>query len=219
MAKDDGSTGWLDLGGSGTANGTGTITSTINFTGFSDFVLANAINGTNALPVQWLQVTAQPAGKQVQVIWKTANEVNVLTYTVERSADGISFNDVATLNASAGIAAEKQYQATDGLPLKGNNYYRIRQTDKDGRFSYSKTILVNFDETGNFILWPNPAAETVTVQSQQIIQRLQCYNSGGQLLYDVKPAANQYTIPVQQWAAGMYHVKITSGGRVHRQGL
>jgi len=213
MAKDDGSTNWIDLGGTGTANGAGTITSTINFTGFSDFVLANALGGSNVLPVKWLQVTAKLTGRLVQVSWKTANEANVNNYTVERSADGLSFATVAIVNASPGVAAEKQYDATDGLPLKGANYYRIRQTDKDGHYSYSKTVLVMVAETGNFILWPNPAATSVTVQSSQIMDRLQCYNGNGQLVFDAAPAAIRYTIQVQPWAAGIYHVKITCAGK------
>ncbi len=214
MAKDDGAGNWIDLGGAGTANGTGTITSTINFTSFSDFVLANALNGNNALPVTWLNVTATKTGKQVLVEWQTVNEVNVSNYVVERSADGISFTSMALVNTSTAIAAQKQYSVTDGLPLRGNNYYRIRQISKDGKYSYSKTVLVNVGTGGDFVLWPNPAAETVTIQSIQAIQRLQCYNGGGQLVYDAAPMANQCRIAVKQWAAGIYHVKITVSGQV-----
>ncbi len=172
------------------------------------------LNINNALPVKWLAVTAKPAGSQVQVNWKITNEVNVTGYEVERSAEGISFTSVATLPASSARVIEKQYQATDALPLRGKNYYRIRQTDADGKYSYSKTVLVNRIETGGFVLWPNPATETVTVQNRQIMNRLQCYNSNGQLMLDVQPAASQYSIPVQPWAAGVYQVKITSGGQV-----
>ena len=145
--------------------------------------------------------------------WKTANEVNVNNYTVERSADGLSFIDIISVNASAVAAAAKQYEAFDRLPAKGVNYYRIRQTDKDGRYSYSKTVQVNVGETAAFVLWPNPASSSVTVQSKESIQRLQYYNGNGQLMYDIKPAAGQYTLPVQQWAAGVYHVKITIAGK------
>jgi hypothetical protein len=214
IAKDDGSTSWLDLGGAGTANGTGTITSAVNFASFNDFVLANALGGSNAFSVRWLQAGAKLLGKQVQIIWTIGNEVNISNYTVERSADGISFTDIAMVNANTVIAAEKQYEAMDRLPLKGINYYRIRQTAKDGRTSYSKIMQVNITETADFILWPNPAATTVNIQNRQTILRLQCFNSNGQLMYDVKPTAKQYTIPVQQWAAGIYSVKITGSGQV-----
>ncbi|MEP6725282.1 MAG: S8 family serine peptidase, partial [Bacteroidota bacterium] len=214
IAKDDGITGWLDIGGTGTANSTGTIKSAINFTGFSDFVLANALGGSNAFSVRWLQADAKLLGRQVQVTWTIGNEVNISNYTVERSTDGIIFTNVALVNATAVIAAEKQYEAADRLPEKGINYYRIRQTAIDGRTSYSKTMQVNVSETADFILWPNPATTTVNIQNRQPMSRVQCYNSNGQLMYDAKIAANQYSLPVQLWAAGMYTLKITANGNI-----
>ncbi len=214
IAKDDGATNWIDLGGTGTAPGSGTITSSVNFTSFSDFVLANALGGTNVLPVKWLDVSAKLTGKTVVINWKTANEVNVSGYTIERSADGISFTNVISVNASTASTAEKQYEATDRLPLNGTNYYRIRQTDNDGKYSYSKIVLVNVTDASGFVVWPNPAVETVTIQNNQVIHRLQCYNSNGQLIFETKPASVQYTMQVQQWPSGIYHVKITSAGKV-----
>ncbi|MEO5684100.1 MAG: S8 family serine peptidase [Chitinophagaceae bacterium] len=215
IAHENGAGNWVDIGGTGTGSGSGTITSTVNFSNFyPDFVIANAQGGNNALPVKWLQVSARQVNKQVQVNWKVTEEINVKGYTLERSDDGIAFSNVVLVNASAVIAAEKQYEAIDAVPLKGNNYYRIRQTDKDGKYSYSKTVIVNVSSTGNFLLWPNPATETVTIQNRQPIVRLQCFNSTGQLLFEVKPATNQYTIPVRQWANGIYYVQVTSGGQV-----
>ncbi|MFT3931968.1 MAG: S8 family serine peptidase [Chitinophagaceae bacterium] len=214
IAKDDGSTNWLDLGGTGTANDTGTITSTVNFTSFSDFVLANAFGGNNVLPVTWLSVSAQIKNKDVLVSWKTTNELNVKSYTVERSADGFSFAAIATLSAVANSTSnENQYSSLDHLPLQGKNYYRIRQEDNDGHFSYSKTVTAIVGQAGNYVLWPSPAHETVTIQSSQLMQRIQCYNSNGVLVYDAQPAAQQHSIPIQQWAAAVYLVKITLNGQ------
>ena len=167
------------------------------------------------LPVTWLQVAAKLVGKEVQVSWKVADEINVDNYTVERSVDGRSFTDVVMVNANTDNMSEKQYGATDRLWQKGNNYYRIRQTDKDGTNSYSKTVLVNVSETGETIIWPNPAAITVNVQNGQAILRLQCFNGSGQLVYDVKPSSgNQYAIPVQQWSPGIYYITITGSTQV-----
>lgn len=170
------------------------------------FKLAPAIR---TLPVTWLQVAAKMVGKDAQVSWKVADEINVNNYIVERSSDGLSFTAVAVVNAVAGGAAETQYQAVDKQVQKGVNYYRIKQTDKDGKFSYSKTVLVHVTETGEVVVWPNPATSTINVQNAQVIQRLQCFNSTGQMVLDVKPSANQYSIPVQQWAPGVYYITVT----------
>jgi hypothetical protein len=214
IAKDDGAAGWIDIGGTGTASGNGSITATSSFTGFGDFILANANGGSNAFAVRWLQADAQPLGKQVHITWTIGNEVNIINYTIERSLDGISFTKkVALVNASAGTAVEKQYEAWDRLPEKGINFYRVKQTAKDGRISYSRIMQVTSNDPLDFIIWPNPATTVLQVQNRQPMQRLQCYNANGQLVYDALLSASQYTLPVQQWAAGIYQLKITSAGK------
>jgi len=214
MVKNDGAAGWIDLGGTGSGNGSGTIISNVNFTSFGDFALANAAGGTNVLPVQWLQVNARQQNKQVLVTWKISNELNVKNYVVERSADGISFNEIAWVDASTSTAIEKMYEASDLLPMKGTNYYRIKQTDKDGRYDYSKILQLTIRDASGFTLLPNPATETITVQNSQSMQLLQCFNSNGQLVYQAKPMSVRHVIPVLQWAAGIYHVKMISGAQV-----
>lgn len=217
LAKEDGAAGWIDMGGAGTGNDSGSITATGSFTGLGDFVLANATAGSNAFAVSWLKVAAQLAGRQVKINWTIGNEVNISNYAVERSADGISFtNVIALVGAGTQTVAEKEYEAWDRLPQKGINYYRIRQTAKDGSISYSMVLQVNIADVPDFILWPNPATAAVYVQYRQNIQRLQCYNANGQLVYDVKPGSSLHTIPVQHWAAGLYHVKVTAAAGVRQ---
>ena len=168
----------------------------------------------NSLPVTWLAVGAKLNGKEVQVSWTVSNEINVASYVVQRSTDGLSFSNIATVNATETVLPQKQYGAIDRLPLKGTNYYRILQTDKDGKYTYSKTVLVNVTEAGGLIIYPNPAASTVNVQNGQAIMKLQVFNSGGQMMYEAKPVATQHAIPVQQWAPGVYYISITSGTQV-----
>ncbi len=214
MVKNDGLTNWIDLGGVGSGNGAGTIISNVNFTSFGDFALANAAGGTNVLPVKWLQVNATPQNKQVLISWKISEEHNVSQYTVEHSADGISFSTITTVNATTVLAAEKQYEAIDNYPLRGVNYYRIRETDKDGRYTYSKIVQVTVTDAASFTVLPNPATTTVTIQSNAPVQQLDCYNSSGQLVYQARHLANRHTIDVQSWAAGVYHLKMISSGKV-----
>jgi len=212
IASDNGAGAWTDAGGAGTAGESGTITTTAGPLSWGDFVLANALGGSNAFAMRWLQADAVLAGKQVQLDWKIGNEINISNYTVEHSADGIAFTDITNINATAGMAAEKQYESADRLPEKGVNYYRIRQTANDGRISYSRIMQVNITETIDFIVWPNPATTELHLQNRQTMTRLQCFSSSGQLVFDVKPAASQYNIPVRRWAAGVYTLRITGGG-------
>ena len=211
IAKDDGAGGWTDLGGTGATNGRGSIASTVGFTSFGDFLLANAVGGSNLLPVKWVKVSAQQAGKQVYIGWTVSDEINVKEYTVQRSADGLAFTDLSLVTATALLVPQKEYGVYDPSPLKGINYYRIKQTDADGRSNFSKTVVLTVNTQAAMVLLPNPASRLVTVQANQPMQLLQCYNSNGQLVYEAKPGAARHTITVQQWAAGIYHVKIITG--------
>ena len=212
IAKED-AAAWVDIGGSGTANGGGTIRSGTAFSGGGNFVLANAITGNNAFATSWLKAGAQLLGKQVLISWTIGNETNISNYAVEHSTDGLSFTRVvAWVNAGAGAAAEKMYEARDRLPEKGINYYRIRQTANDGSISYSVLLQVKITDAPDFILWPSPASNQVYVQHRQHVERLECYSANGQLLYNAKPGNERHTIPVQHWPAGIYQVKITTAG-------
>lgn len=214
IVKDDGAGNWIDLGGSGASNGKGSIASTVNFTSFGDFLLANAVGGTNVLPVKWVKVDAGRAGKQVWVSWTVSDELNVKDYTLQRSAEGVSFTNVAVVAPTAAAPGVKQYGVYDPLPLKGLNYYRIKQTDINGRSDYSKTVMVSVNSTGAITLLPNPATASITIQNSQLMQQLQCYNSNGQLVYEARPAAARHTINLQRWPAGVYQVKIITAGTV-----
>jgi subtilisin family serine protease len=214
IAASNGNGGWLDIGGTGDVNEKGHIQSVADFTSFGNFVLANATGGGNAFAVQWLRAAAVARAKQVYLTWTIGNEINISSYTIERSANGIVFTGIAQVSAAALPAAEKNYAAWDRLPEKGLNYYRIKQIAKDGRISYSKILQVTITDPLDFIIWPNPASTTVHVQNRQVIERLQCYNANGQLVYEIRPAAIQCNIPVQSWAGGVYHIKVAAGGQV-----
>jgi hypothetical protein len=214
IVKDGGTGNWVNAGGAGTSNASGSISSAINFTDFGDFALANMVGGSNAFAVRWIAADAKAIGRQIDLNWTIGNEINIKNYTIERSADGISFTEIASINASPLPAAEKEYEYPDQLPLNGINYYRIRQTDLAGNFNYSKTMQVTVTGVADFMLWPNPAVTTVMIQNRQAMFRLQCYNSNGQLVFDVKPYTKFYSIPVRQWAAGVYQVKIVSAAGI-----
>ena len=214
IAKDDSAGNWINVGGTGIGNDTGSISSSVNFSGFGDFVLANTSAGRNAFAMRWIATEAKLLGRQVTVSWTIANEVNIKEYTIERSTDGLSFVEIGQVTARTVAAAEKQYEYVDQLPLNGANFYRIRQTDRSANFNYSKTVQADVDGVADFIVWPSPATTNVNIRNRQLILRLQCYNSNGQLVYDIKPYTNFCSIPVRRWAAGVYQVKISETGGV-----
>lgn len=98
-------------------------------------------NSGMTLPVNLLSFTGslQP-DKQVYLKWETAEEQHTSHFSVERSTDGARFVAIGKVKA-AGTGAHS-YHFTDPSPAAGNNYYRLRMIDTDGKFSISKLVHI-----------------------------------------------------------------------------
>ena len=100
-----------------------------------------------ALPLTWLNFTAslQP-NQQVLVQWQVGNELNVNHYEIESGVDGVHFSTLQNVDASSVSASVKTYQGYDNFPSAGNNYYRIKEVDKDGKSTYSKIARYQYQK-------------------------------------------------------------------------
>lgn len=113
----------------------------------------------NPLPVTLLAFHADAnRKKEVDLTWITASEVNNDYFTVEKSKDGVSFYALEKIPGAGNSTQELHYATADKQPYKGLNYYRLKQTDFDGRYSYSEIRTVLLDGDGNaIVVFPNPA--------------------------------------------------------------
>ena len=137
---------------------------TSNFIFIPNDPACNELDLTSALlPVEWLSFKANaintPTGSKVALDWSTASEKNVINYEVERSEDGKVFKKIGEELAASNTAGNHSYSALDEKPLSGVSYYRIRQTDYDGKTSITKIQSVNLSNQkskGKFTFYPNP---------------------------------------------------------------
>ena len=155
-----GLTKWEDMGGSITGTvGAGTVTSGI-MTSFSPVAPASG-GGANTLPIELLSFSAKLEGKQVAVNWETASEINNDFFTAERSVDNVSFKQIAYVPGSGTSFSSLNYSIIDEHPESGVSYYRLKQTDFDGTFEYSKILVIENESEplGDFSLYPNPSTD------------------------------------------------------------
>ncbi|MBN2682135.1 MAG: T9SS type A sorting domain-containing protein [Bacteroidales bacterium] len=132
-----------------------------------DFFLG--ISGAISLPIELLKFNAELQNDAVNLHWITATEINNDYFNVEKSIDGIDFESFAQVDGAGNSNEEKNYSATDKNPATGISYYRLKQTDYDGSFSYSNIVAVNnipFNQ--EFKLFPNPANEFFIVEGNNI---------------------------------------------------
>jgi hypothetical protein len=131
----------------------------------SNFILDNAIS----LPVNFTSFTVVPVkGDQALLQWQTAQEQNSRDFTIERSADGSGFSPIGSVAAAGNSSSARNYDFTDASPLKGANYYRLKETDLDNKSMYSIIRTINFGDNSNKgLIWFKTGDRSVQVQLKQ----------------------------------------------------
>lgn len=125
------------------------------------------VSGTNIvpLPIELVQFNAVLLNKGVDLTWTTASEKNNNYFTVERSADGVNFGAIGTVKGAGNSQNELNYYLKDNSPLDGISYYRLKQTDFDGKETYSliKSISLSLINKFDFNIYPNPIEKSSIV--------------------------------------------------------
>ncbi|MCO6500551.1 MAG: T9SS type A sorting domain-containing protein, partial [Vicingus serpentipes] len=165
---DSGTSEWENMGGlAAGSTSAGNILSTVPFTSFGPITLAS-LSGINPLPIELISFNAIANNNVVDLTWKTATEINNAYFTVERSVDGNEWKEILTTNGAGNSNQLIEYFETDYNPLSGVSYYRLKQTDFDGKYEYFNIVPVKFEKNsnGNINLFPNPlnSGEIVTIE-------------------------------------------------------
>ncbi len=92
------------------------------------------------LPVELVNFDAKLVDTRVKLSWTTATEINNDFFTVERAdKDLTKFDFIAKVNSYMhNSTVMLNYETWDEYPLQGLQYYRLKQTDMDGEFTYSE---------------------------------------------------------------------------------
>jgi hypothetical protein len=125
------------------------------------FTLTSSAN--NTLPIMLLSFYGKLENRQAILNWEVANELGIMQYDIERSADGISFTKLGTIMAQ-GAKTNIKYEQVDPAPFKGSTYYRLKLYDNTARGSYSKSIRVDLNEAYTLSVYPNPVTDKVNIE-------------------------------------------------------
>jgi len=211
-------------------------TSSTNFTpsvtgvyyiGFNAYSIADQWNlyvddialSATTLPVSLTDFKGETIGSFNRLSWTTATETNNKGFELQRSADGKEFSAltfVATKANNGNSTSALNYSFNDEKPIGGTNYYRLKQLDKDGKFTYSNIVILKSKITDiRFTsVYPNPAtkelkmiisspsAEKVTLIVTDITGKVLMQQNTQLVMGD-----NQSRLNVQSLAAGTYFIK------------
>ena len=158
-------------------------------------------NGANniVLPVELIYFRGKSTPAGVLLTWATAIEKDNDRFVVERSNNTeTNFNPIAEVKGQGSTLQEQKYQFLDKEVLNGTIYYRLKQIDFDGKYSYSNIVAVNNKEVASLSLFPNPASANMRV-TYQVLQpnkpvQLLIYNIIGTQVYQKEYISSLLTI-------------------------
>lgn len=166
------------------------------------------------LPLNWVAFTGKLVQGKVALQWKTANEVNTSHFDVERSKNGIDFTKIGQV-AAKGLA-NNSYAFDDVSPVKGLNYYRLKQWDKDGNSRYSIIVKVYVGENanGDMRLFPQPAVTNLNIEftgtGKDVF--LQVYDAAGRTIINERRGnSSPIKLPVNKLVQGSYWIVVSDG--------
>ncbi|MBN8855030.1 MAG: hypothetical protein BGO55_25525 [Sphingobacteriales bacterium 50-39] len=160
------------------------------------------------LPLTLLQFTAVKQSNTAALQWQTGQEQNTRNFIIERSSDGKTYTDIGTVEAAGTSYTKRYYYFTDNTPNEGNNYYRLRQSDLDGKFTYSPIRMLNFTMSGNLI-WYSTGVNAAEVRLHNgSNEQYTIINMAGSTLRTGRLSSG--VAPISQLPSGIYFVKVVT---------
>jgi hypothetical protein len=194
------STGFNQLGHTITVNNTAAGSTCAGSTTFSS---------SSPLPVTWLNFSITSTDKAIKLYWKVSAEENNQGFQIERSTNGRDFADIGWVDSEQ--SGDGNYQYTDQGPFNNQKYfYRLKQMDWDGRYSYSVIREANLPTAGPpLAVFPNPSDGTFELKSAHLRQTIvEIFNSNGQCIWQQRHDFQQQSLFLNlSLAPGVYFLR------------
>jgi len=223
-------TDWTDEGQSSIACGDpGNLTSNV-VANYSPFTFGSKSPTVNPLPIELLSFNAKLNGDQVDLNWTTVSETNNDYFTVEKSGDGIDYERVMNIDGAGNSNQSIYYAVVDPDIYHGCSYYRLKQTDYDGQYAYSNTVIINYgnsDHMDYVTIHPNPASGDFSIgingkKDEEVL--VVVLDLWGNMYYSkvVMPKDDTYTLGIDssgKLLPGVYMVVASSRNELYRKKL
>ena len=194
--------------------GSGTTVFTTSFTGFSRFFLVDA--GV-ALPIDLTDFSGEVTNEQNSLLsWTTGSEQDNRQFDIEVSRDGVNFTVLGIVASQGNATHDQHYEYMHIKPQPGVSFYRLKQTDLDGKYTYSKIIALNISSglTKAFV-YPVPAKNVITINFGAMITKAEISIFSADMKTIKQEAIDGPTskkdINISSLPSGVYFIRYTSG--------
>ncbi|MBA3662671.1 MAG: T9SS type A sorting domain-containing protein [Bacteroidetes bacterium] len=193
------------------SNGVGNDGDVVAFnpSGAETYVSNGSCSGFAILPIELTDFLGEEVAEGVRLKWEVASETNTVEYIIERSTDAVNWIKIGSVSPAKSGSDNFSYQLIDESPLKGINYYRLKDIDNDGRFKTHKIISVNLMNKASDIYYTqNEESLIVSFNSSFSNAVLNLYDLTGRLVRKIKLEENHtVSISKRELQSGMYLLK------------
>lgn len=166
----------------------------------------------SALPISLLSFQAQILENQfVELHWITILETNNAFFSVEKSSDGFNFTEILRIDGAGNSNELRNYKAIDEQPFRGLNYYRLKQVDWDGKFTYSKVIVIDLkSDNEEFIIYPNPTQGNIHIRTLSQMIAIRILSLTQQTIFEkyFNPNLKETVLNLESLSKGIYIIEI-----------
>ncbi|MEP6727179.1 MAG: PQQ-dependent sugar dehydrogenase [Bacteroidota bacterium] len=170
-------------------------------------------SGTSTLPVTLLDFKGAAKTGYNDLNWQTTNEVQLRQFEIEYSSDGLHFEQAGIVAAANSGAYHFTHTITSGKKL----YYRLKMVDIDGKFEYSKTIIISSVNSAakNFVTPSVVSNGMITVALADSYTGLQIMNMDGKIVYNesVSNRTGKINVYIPSVRSGQYLVRLFGNGK------
>lgn len=165
------------------------------------------------LPINLLRFQARKEGRVVTLEWTTAAEQHCSGFAIERSIDGSNWTQIGIVNSaseSGNSNTRSDYSFIDDKPLNGRDFYRLRQMDFEGKYTFSKLVSILFDQADRVTIYPNPVTKYIHINGIQYGASIALYDVSGRLLQQQQAIKDKVDIDMENLNSGIYIINITA---------
>ena len=163
------------------------------------------------VPVTGLEFNAAKQNNNALLQWKTFTETNNIGFQIERSVDAINYDSIGFVAGRGVNGNGAMYSFSDNTALNGISYYRLKQRDFSGAYSYSIVKSLEFDKAASFTVYPNPVQNILYIKSTVALRNtsIQIYDASGKLIQSMAlTGTGVLQVPVNNLAKGIYYADI-----------
>jgi hypothetical protein len=170
---------------------------------FSNFFIQKS---SAPLPVKWLGVQAQWQNTtEANISWQVAEQLNVKSYIVQHSKDGMVYTDVYTVAASNST----DYSCTVSANSTIKNYYRVLELDIDGKKTYSTVVVLQPGTASSLVIYPNPAKDKLHIDGLANYSELKIADLNGRIIQRRNNLTGLKFINISQLNTGVHLLTVT----------